>query len=388
PDGLVAVLAFSPGRGGEPDKRRGEPCGSDHLAKLIASIAPQIAVPVLWFYAENDEYNGPRVQKLWFEAFRAAGGRGELFVAPSFPEARGHGVFPARAGMPLWTAAVAGFFKSQGVALPFSATGPIPETVHSRSAPCIWSGLPTTTCRAISPPSSAAGLRTTCVRRQDARSSRKSRSTRPAFSKSSSTGKRRGRPFRCPTARSFRVCQGTGAGGGTANSAGASAYAGRPELMLFRPTASVTSATRWCRGNGEWAMRPWRCGSCSSVRPPKGYPMSKSPAIHRTWHLNGSSRRTAEYWSKDSSRPRISETRKSCDSGSPSNDRQGQQTDRLCGLPVRAQLLPRRERYLPRLLSIDHGNLRLEQGERPGKRGNLGAVPHALRGAPRPAPQT
>ena len=119
PDGLVAVLAFSPGRGGEPDKRRGEPCGSDHLAKLIASIAPQIAVPVLWFYAENDEYNGPRVQKLWFEAFRAAGGRGELFVAPSFPEARGHGVFPARAGMPLWTAAVAGFFKSQGVALPF-----------------------------------------------------------------------------------------------------------------------------------------------------------------------------------------------------------------------------------------------------------------------------
>jgi dienelactone hydrolase len=119
PDGLIAVLAFSPGRGGDPDKRRGEPCGSDRLAELFASIAPQIAVPVLWFYAQNDEFNGPRVQKLWFESFRAAGGRGELVVVAPFPQARGHGVFPSAAGTPLWTAAVAGFFKSQGLALPF-----------------------------------------------------------------------------------------------------------------------------------------------------------------------------------------------------------------------------------------------------------------------------
>ena len=119
PDGLVAVLAFSPGRGGDPDKRRGEPCASDRMAELFAAVAPKIAVPVLWFYAENDEYMSPRVQKLWFESFRSAGGRGELFVAPFFPDARGHGVFPSRRGVPLWTDAVAAFFKSQGLALPF-----------------------------------------------------------------------------------------------------------------------------------------------------------------------------------------------------------------------------------------------------------------------------
>jgi dienelactone hydrolase len=119
PDGLVAVLAFSPGRGGDPDKRRGEPCASDRMAELIAAIAPQLAVPVLWFYAENDEFIGPRVQKLWFESFRAAGGRGELIVEPPFPSARGHGVFPSFAGTPIWTAAVAAFFKSQGLTLPF-----------------------------------------------------------------------------------------------------------------------------------------------------------------------------------------------------------------------------------------------------------------------------
>jgi len=119
PAGLLAVLAFSPGRGGDPDKRPKEPCGSDHLARLYASIAPQINVPVLWFYAENDEYLGPRVQKLWFESFRSAGGRGELVVVPPFNERRGHGLFPATAGVPIWTAAVAKFFKSQGLALPF-----------------------------------------------------------------------------------------------------------------------------------------------------------------------------------------------------------------------------------------------------------------------------
>jgi dienelactone hydrolase len=119
PDGLVAVLAFSSGRGGDPDKRPGEPCASDRLAGLYAEIAPQIAVPVLWFYAENDQFIGPRVQKLWFESFRSAGGRGELVMVPPFPHARGHGVFPNSAGVPLWTGAVAAFFKTQGVTLPF-----------------------------------------------------------------------------------------------------------------------------------------------------------------------------------------------------------------------------------------------------------------------------
>ena len=119
PEGLVAVLAFSPGRGGDADKRPGEPCAPDRMAELFASIAPQVAVPVLWFYAENDQLIGPRVQKLWFESFRSAGGRGELVVAPPFPERRGHGLFPAPAGIPIWTATVGTFFRSQGLTLSF-----------------------------------------------------------------------------------------------------------------------------------------------------------------------------------------------------------------------------------------------------------------------------
>ena len=120
PDGLVAVLAFAPGRGGDPEKRPGEPCASDRMAELFASIAPHVTVPVLWFYAENDQFIGPRVQKLWFESFRSAGGRGELVVIPPFPERLGHGVFPSTRGIPLWTSAVSRFFAAQGLALSFA----------------------------------------------------------------------------------------------------------------------------------------------------------------------------------------------------------------------------------------------------------------------------
>ena len=119
PEGLMAVLAFSSGRGGNPDTRPGEPCASTELAELFAAIAPKLTVPALWFYARNDEYIGPRVQKLWFDSFHKAGGKGELFVAPPFPERRGHGVFPSPKGIPIWTREVARFFRSQAIAMPF-----------------------------------------------------------------------------------------------------------------------------------------------------------------------------------------------------------------------------------------------------------------------------
>ena len=119
PDGLVAVLAFAPGRGGDPQTRPGEPCASDQMAALYASIAPRVPVPVLWFYAENDQFIGSRVQKLWFESFRSAGGRGELVVIPPFPAALGHGVMPSTRGIPLWTPTVSRFFATYGLALPF-----------------------------------------------------------------------------------------------------------------------------------------------------------------------------------------------------------------------------------------------------------------------------
>jgi dienelactone hydrolase len=119
PQGLVAVLAFAPGRGGRPDTHPGLPCAPEPMAQLFAAIGPRITVPVLWFYAENDAYIGPAAATRWFESFSAAGGRGALVMLPPFPENRGHGVYPSAKGTPLWTAAVAKFFRDQQIALPF-----------------------------------------------------------------------------------------------------------------------------------------------------------------------------------------------------------------------------------------------------------------------------
>jgi len=128
PRGLLAVLAFSPGRGGEAGRHPGKPCAVPQLAKVISEIAPMIQVPVLWFYAGNDQYFGPEAQEAWFGAFHDAGGRGELYTIPAFPERQGHGVFSAPHGVPLWTPAVAGFIEREHLPLPFQASaGHLPE---------------------------------------------------------------------------------------------------------------------------------------------------------------------------------------------------------------------------------------------------------------------
>lgn len=119
PAGLVAVLAFAPGRGGRPDTHPGDPCAPQAVAEVFAGLAPRVMVPVLWFYARNDEYIGPSAQTLWYESFRSAGGRGEFVQIPPFPINRGHGVFPSQSGVPLWTPAVSQFFRTQKIALPF-----------------------------------------------------------------------------------------------------------------------------------------------------------------------------------------------------------------------------------------------------------------------------
>lgn len=119
PQGLRAVLAFSPGRGGDPDKRPGVPCAPERMARVIKDAAAKITVPVLWFYAENDAYMGAPVRQMWFDAFKAGGGQGELVIVPAFAQNRGHGVFPAKAGVPLWTAATQRFLKAYKVDMPF-----------------------------------------------------------------------------------------------------------------------------------------------------------------------------------------------------------------------------------------------------------------------------
>lgn len=101
PKGLVAVINFSGGRGGNPSKHPGMPCGPQQMADTIGHFASTTRVPVLWHYVQNDKFFAPEVVATWFAAFQAAGGQGKLIVEPPFGR-NGHGMFAVADSIPVW----------------------------------------------------------------------------------------------------------------------------------------------------------------------------------------------------------------------------------------------------------------------------------------------
>src|SRR5205807_7446392 len=73
PEGLVAVLAFAAGRGGNPALHPGVPCAAEPLARVLERVGRSIKVPVMFYYAENDQYFNPETTRFWFKRFTAGG---------------------------------------------------------------------------------------------------------------------------------------------------------------------------------------------------------------------------------------------------------------------------------------------------------------------------
>lgn len=103
PAGVVAVVNLSGGRGGRPRTHPGEPCAPGNMTAAIGKLAATIKVPVLWHYAENDQFFAPHHVRAWFKAFEDAGARGRLIMQPPFGW-DGHRIFASPAGVPIWTA--------------------------------------------------------------------------------------------------------------------------------------------------------------------------------------------------------------------------------------------------------------------------------------------
>jgi dienelactone hydrolase len=101
PRGVVAVVNFSGGRGGNPTKHPGMPCDPQQMAATIGQFASTTRVPVLWHYVQNDMFFAPDVVATWFAAFQAAGGQGQMIVEPSFGR-NGHGMFAVASSIPIW----------------------------------------------------------------------------------------------------------------------------------------------------------------------------------------------------------------------------------------------------------------------------------------------
>lgn len=115
PKGLVAVLAFAAGRGGNPDLRPGTPCAVEPVARIFDAMGARIKAPVLMHYAENDRYFGPATTKLWHARFVAAGANAEFVMQPAFGR-DGHYVFGDIIGVRWWLPAVERFLNRNSVA--------------------------------------------------------------------------------------------------------------------------------------------------------------------------------------------------------------------------------------------------------------------------------
>ena len=114
PKGLVAVLSFAGGRGGNPSLSPGTPCAIEPLARLFDALGKTVRAPVLFHYAENDRYFSPRVTRYWYERFLAGGAPAEYVLAPRYGD-DGHFVFADLAGARRWLPAVERFLAANGV---------------------------------------------------------------------------------------------------------------------------------------------------------------------------------------------------------------------------------------------------------------------------------
>src|SRR3989440_10735135 len=114
PQGLVAVLAFAAGRGGDPDVNPGVPCAIEPVARVFDMLGKDIRVPVLFHYAENDLFFSPKVSRGWFERFNANGANAEYTLQPAFGK-DGHYLFGDTLGVRYWLPTVEGFLGKHGV---------------------------------------------------------------------------------------------------------------------------------------------------------------------------------------------------------------------------------------------------------------------------------
>jgi dienelactone hydrolase len=144
PEGLLAVLGFAAGRGGNPTLRPGVPCAIEPVAQIFETLGRTVKVPVLLHYAENDLYFNPQTTRGWFNRFAAGGARAEYVMQPAFGS-DGHYIFSE--GERIWEPTVQRFLSTHGVQ--FQRYDP--------SAPTLANGRAPTTASASSRPSSATG---------------------------------------------------------------------------------------------------------------------------------------------------------------------------------------------------------------------------------------
>jgi dienelactone hydrolase len=98
---VSAVINMAGGRGGHYHLKADSNCGADQLVEAVRLFAKTSSIPMLWIYAKNDSYFGPRLAAEMAVAY--AGGGGKLqFYQPVSDESDGHSLFYDSNGAKIW----------------------------------------------------------------------------------------------------------------------------------------------------------------------------------------------------------------------------------------------------------------------------------------------
>ena len=112
PPGLKAAISFAGGRGSRgPD----DVCSPDLLVSTFGALGEKSRIPMLWVYAQNDHFFGPRLAERLYGAFTRAGGQARFIKAAEFGR-DGHGLYSA-GGIAIWTPMVDDFLAAQNLKL-------------------------------------------------------------------------------------------------------------------------------------------------------------------------------------------------------------------------------------------------------------------------------
>ena len=121
PPGVQASINFAGGGGGNPDTQPQQPCLPQQLERMFRGYGETARIPMLWVYTENDMYFGPKLPKVWFDAYVAAGGKAEFVQFPPHGT-DGHSLFTRFPEV--WQPRVAEFLEASGFKAPNSKEKP------------------------------------------------------------------------------------------------------------------------------------------------------------------------------------------------------------------------------------------------------------------------
>ena len=98
PQGVAAIIAFAPGRGGHANDFPNQVCAPHTLISSAAEFGKAARVPVTWLVAANDSYFSPALSRQLADAFGGGGGQVEFRVLAA-SGSEGHWLAETEAGV-------------------------------------------------------------------------------------------------------------------------------------------------------------------------------------------------------------------------------------------------------------------------------------------------